>query len=437
MLAAIDPAAAAAHLDAAIAELPKERLEEQHIRRGPRAAMEPSRYHGPMSARISLLLRDHKEALIERWLKRVLDDPKVPKANRLPSPELRDHVPLLIDDLADALAKLETGGEAAGRELGNDSKAREHAQLRFTERYSVAEAVRELSHFRAAVLDLYSERGAPLDGQAAQLIHATIDESMITVATEMEHAVTEELRQDAVFRERFVGIVGHDLRNPLAAICFGSAFLLKIGETPDTVLKVVRRIALSADRMTRMINDLLDFTRSRSDGGIPVEPKPTDLETICRQVIGELQVVHPGRAIGLSAQGDRAGLWDSDRLAQVVSNLVSNALTHSPPETPVGVTLRGDADTVTLEVRNEGAPIPPETMAEIFDPFRRGKRVSTGRSAGLGLGLFIAKNILDAHGGTIAVDSAAERGTTFTVRLPREHARHRDRRAAEPAQESP
>jgi signal transduction histidine kinase len=121
----------------------------------------------------------------------------------------------------------------------------------------------------------------------------------------------------------------------------------------------------------------------------------------------------------------------------VVSNLVSNALTHSPPETPVGVTLRGDADTVTLEVRNEGAPIPPETMAEIFDPFRRGKRVSTGRSAGLGLGLFIAKNILDAHGGTIAVDSAAERGTTFTVRLPREHARHRDRRAAEPAQESP
>ena len=138
-------------------------------------------------------------------------------------------------------------------------------------------------------------------------------------------------------------------------------------------------------------------------------------------MIEELQTVHPERTIELASDSDGAGRWDPDRLAQVVSNLVGNAITHSPPYTRVRVTMRGDAAAVTLEVSNEGAPIPPEVMTAIFDPFRRGRDKATGgRSAGLGLGLFISKNIVDGHHGSLTVGSAAERGTTVTVRLPRE-----------------
>jgi len=376
---------------------------------------------GAMTLLISALLRDNKDALLQRWMGRVLEDPKIPAANRLSEPELRDHMPGVIDNIIGALATLEAGGEVEEREVISTDQAIHHAQLRFTERYSVAEAIREMSHFRIAVHDLCAEKGAPLNGKSSRLVHATIDEDMVTVARVMELAIARELRSVAEFRERFVGIVGHDLRSPLAAISLGATFLLKISETPDAIRKVVRRIALSADRMTVMINDLLDFTRSRANGGIPINPQPADLDLICRQVIEELQVAHPDRTIELASRSDGAGCWDPDRLAQVVSNLVGNAITYSPPNTRVRVMMHGDAATVTLEVSNEGAPIPPDVMTSIFEPFRRGRdKANAGRSDGLGLGLFISKTIVDGHHGSLTVDSAAERGTTFTVRLPRE-----------------
>ena len=374
-----------------------------------------------MTLLLSALLRDNKEALLQRWMGCVLDDPTIPAANRLSEPELRNHIPGVIDNLIGILATLEAGGEVGEREVIRTDDAIQHAQFRFIERYSVAEAIREMSHFRLVVHDLCAENGAPLNSESGRLLHATIDEDMVTVARVMEHAIARELRSGAEFQERFMGIVGHDLRSPLAAISLGATFLLKVSETPDAVRKVVRRIAVSADRMMVMINDLLDVTRIQANGGIPITPRPTDLDLICRQVIEELQTVHPERTIELASDSDGAGRWDPDRLAQVVSNLVGNAITHSPPDTRVRVTMRGDAATVTLEVSNEGAPIPPEVMTSIFDPFRRGRDKATGgRSAGLGLGLFISKNIVDGHHGSLTVGSAAERGTTVTVRLPRE-----------------
>ena len=222
----------------------------------------------------------------------------------------------------------------------------------------------------------------------------------------------EEAERTARFREHFVGIVSHDLRNPLTAIVTSAELLLRYGELPERQARVVARIASSGDRMARMIDDLLDFARSRLGGEFPMHPRRIDLRQISEQTIEELEFAYT-RQVKLDAQGDLWGDWDPDRIAQVVSNLVGNALQHSDGE--VTVTLRAEKDFVVLETHNGGPPIPPEVLPHVFEPGRRGD----ARSGGLGLGLFIVQQIVLAHGGSIEVTSSEEKGTTFTLALPR------------------
>ncbi|WP_395808178.1 ATP-binding protein [Archangium minus] len=229
----------------------------------------------------------------------------------------------------------------------------------------------------------------------------------------------EELRRAAEFRERFLGIVSHDLRNPLNAILLSATTLMCSEELPARHLKAVRRVVTSAERMARMIGELLDFTRGRLGGGIPVSPQPMNLRHLVRHVMEELEAGHPGRELHLDAEGDFLGTWDPDRLAQVVGNLGKNALDYSPEGTPVRFTLHDEGDSVVLEVNNGGAPIPAEQLATIFEPFRRLTRASPHPASGLGLGLYIVEQIVRGHGGTLSVRSSAEEGTTFAVRLPR------------------
>jgi signal transduction histidine kinase len=224
-----------------------------------------------------------------------------------------------------------------------------------------------------------------------------------------------ELAQALAFREQMMGVLGHDLRNPLTAIR-GLTGLLLLGDLPAPARSHIDRIDRAAQRMFEMISTLLDFTESRFRGGISVVPAPADLRDIVGAVVDELRAAHPDRAIELDVSGASSGNWDGARLAQVVSNLVANALTHGGPGDTVRVTLAGDAD-VVLTVANGGAPIAPELLATLFEPFRRGD--DGGRTRGLGLGLYIVEQIVRAHGGTIAVESNRERGTRFTVRLPR------------------
>jgi PAS domain S-box-containing protein len=242
--------------------------------------------------------------------------------------------------------------------------------------------------------------------------------AVVVDITERQHTEAE-LRRAAEFRERFLGIVSHDLRNPLNAILLSANVLMRSDELPPRHLKSVRRIVTSAERMARMIGELLDFTRGRLGGGIPVSPRPTNLRHLCRHVLEELEAGHPGRELLLDARGDFQGAWDPDRLAQVLGNLGKNALDYSPERTPVRFTLRDEGDTVVVEVNNGGAPIPPARLAAIFEPFRRGVEESPHPASGLGLGLFIVEQIIRGHGGTISVRSNQEEGTTFTVRLPR------------------
>jgi PAS domain S-box-containing protein len=229
-----------------------------------------------------------------------------------------------------------------------------------------------------------------------------------------------ELSKTARFREQFVGIVGHDLRNPLSAILTASELLLRHGGLADRQARAVTRIAASAERMARMIDDLLDFTRSRLGGGFPISPRRVDLRELCAQVIEELELAHPERTIDFQAEGDAWGSWDPDRIAQVISNLIGNALTHSPDSATVRVRLADEQDRVVLTTNNAGPPIPAEVVPHLFEPGRRGPpRHGRAGSSGLGLGLYIVQQIVLAHGGRIDVASDAADGTTFTVTLPR------------------
>ena len=211
--------------------------------------------------------------------------------------------------------------------------------------------------------------------------------------------------------------MSHDLRNPLNAIMLTTQRLSSARELPDTFASGLGRIRSSANRMVQMIAELLDLTRGRIGGGIPIESTRCDLLTIVRAAIDELELAYPSRRIALHAAGEFEGRFDQERLAQVASNLIGNALQHSPADSQVDVSLvdRGDVG-VVLDVTNSGAPIPPELLPHLFDPFRRGG----GSSNGLGLGLFIASEVVRGHGGTIRVTSTAGGGTTFTVALPRD-----------------
>ena len=225
----------------------------------------------------------------------------------------------------------------------------------------------------------------------------------------------QETEEAAHFREHFVSIVGHDLRNPLTAIITSAQLLLRYGGLNARQARVVGRVGSSADRMARMIDDLLDFARSRLGGGFPIHPRRFDLGELTQQTVEELLFAYPGRSVRIDAQGDLWGNWDPDRVAQVISNLIGNALQHGLEDGDVLVSLRGEQNTVVLETRNGGAPVPPEVLPHVFEPGRRGD----ARAGGLGLGLFIVEQIVLAHGGSIEARSTEAEGTTFTVVLPR------------------
>ncbi|QRN96276.1 PAS domain-containing protein [Archangium violaceum] len=231
--------------------------------------------------------------------------------------------------------------------------------------------------------------------------------------------IEERLRQTSEFRERFLGIVSHDLRNPLGVITLSANMLLRQETLPERALRLSQRIALNAELMGRMIGDLLDLTRGRLGGGIPIAPAPVDLGLLGRRVLGELEVTHPARELRLEARGDLQGEWDQDRLAQLLGNLLRNALDYSPEDTPVTLTLQDEGAGIRIEVGNRGEPIPAELLPVLFEPFRRGELRGHRRSSGLGLGLYIVQQIALAHAGTIEARSTREEGTVFTVRLPR------------------
>ncbi|MGE6763821.1 ATP-binding protein [Corallococcus interemptor] len=255
-------------------------------------------------------------------------------------------------------------------------------------------------------------------GKARRIVGAMRDITERRRAEEERQKLVHEAHARVEFEQQLIGIVSHDLRNPLGAILTGASLMLRRDDIQPWHAKAAARILSAAERATRMIRDLLDFTQARMGGGIPVQAAPCDFHALTLQVVEEARTAHPERTIQMEHEGDGQGAWDSDRMAQVLSNILGNALKYSPEDTPVRVESRGEPESVVVHVRNGGDPIPPEMLPRIFEPLQRGTTV--GRSErSIGLGLYIVRQLVLAHGGTVDARSSAEEGTVFTVRLPR------------------
>lgn len=220
-------------------------------------------------------------------------------------------------------------------------------------------------------------------------------------------------------QELVVGIVAHDLRNPLGAMLAVIDLILRRGSLSASDSSHLQRAVRSGRRMTRLIDQLLDFTRIGRLGQLPIEPTPSNLGAICREAADELRASHPDSPIEVEVGDQLTGQWDADRLAEVISNLVGNAVVHGTPRTPIHVMAeQGEDDEVIVRISNQGPPIPPALQAVLFEPFARGPQ-QRGAQRGTGLGLFITRQIVRVHGGDVEVRSPDAGGTTFVVRLPR------------------
>jgi signal transduction histidine kinase len=275
--------------------------------------------------------------------------------------------------------------------------------------------VSEFRALRASVLRLWSEAKDAFSRE--DLVEATrfneaIDqqlvESMTRYTRDVEHS-----------KDLFLGVLSHDLRNPLGAIMMSATLMMTTEDAERPHLKAAGHILNAGARMDTLIGDLVDFTRTRLGSGIPIVRKDVDLETICRLTVDEMTAFHPHSVVNFKATGDLHGNWDGGRIAQALSNLCGNAFQHGT-DAPIDVTLRGEDDHVVISVHNQGHQIPENRLHDIFDPFKQLDSSSPmpKDARSVGLGLYIVQAIVTAHGGTVEVESNA-RGTTFTMQLPR------------------
>ncbi len=231
----------------------------------------------------------------------------------------------------------------------------------------------------------------------------------------------EEEQARAAFAQQLMGIVSHDLRSPLTAILMSSEAALRRPEADERLRAALRRIHSSGQRAHRLIRDLLDLTQAQLRGSIPIQRRRVELCSIVRQVADEVRQSHPGRDLRVETPACAEGEWDPDRVAQVAANLLSNSLQHGCKDSPVWIRLADTGSGVELSVTNRGVPIPAADLPRLFEPFQRGRGEQSplGGTGGVGLGLFIVKQVVQAHGGEVEARSTAEAGTTFSVRLPK------------------
>jgi two-component system, OmpR family, sensor histidine kinase VicK len=246
------------------------------------------------------------------------------------------------------------------------------------------------------------DRGVPYTGDGGAFAGyigscVDVDDRRRTQEAQQRHD-QEQLALAQDFERWILAIVSHDIRNPLGAIELAALRLNDISAQFPPVTRYAAVVNRGVTRIKHIVGDLLDLSRER-EGGIPIEPKPTDLRATCRQIIDELEAIARGRAITFDCDADGVGAWDEQRLLQAISNLTSNAVQHGTPGSPVRLRLTGDDQRVAVEVHNQGS-IPGELLPRIFEPFRSGRH-NTHRGSGLGLGLFIAKAIARAHGGAL------------------------------------
>ncbi len=345
---------------------------------------------------------------------------------------LRDHAGEIllatVEDMRSERSSAERSERSRGHRREGDGAAlngasEQHAIGRLGSGFDLLELVSEYRALRASVLRLWHESGVrphDCDVDDVTRFNESIDQSLAKAVSSYTKRVDQS-------RDLFLAILSHDLRNPLNSIAMSASLLPHLVQPATEAVTVAAQIATNAGVMARMISDLLDYTRTRLGAGMPVSPAPMDLGILCQELHNEFRSAHPNRKIELLAEGDLTGRWDVDRLRQAVSNLLGNAIQHSPESASLELRLSGESTDVVLAVFNGGPPIAPGELPKIFDPLVRGSSAAhpkVNRPGSIGLGLYIAREIVGSHGGTIAVTSSLASGTLFTVRLPREYVMH-------------
>ena len=345
---------------------------------------------------------------------------------------LRDHAGEIlratVEDMRSAQSSTERSARSRGHRRAGDSTSlngasEQHAIGRLGSGFDLLELVSEYRALRASVLRLWHESGPrPNDRDVDDVtrFNESIDQSLAKAVSSYTKRVDQS-------RDLFLAILSHDLRNPLNSIAVSASLLPHLVQPATEAVDVASQIATDAGVMARMISDLLDYTRTRLGAGMPVSPAPMDLGNLCKELHNEFRSAHPNRKIELRSEGDLTGRWDVDRVRQAISNLLGNAIQHSPESAPVELRLSGEPTDVVLAVFNGGPPIPPGELPKIFDPLVRGSSAEhpkVNRPGSIGLGLYIAREIVGSHGGTVTVSSSQASGTLFTVRLPREYLMH-------------
>jgi len=335
---------------------------------------------------------------------------------------LRDHASEMLTVIAADLKTPQNKHEQAEKSKGNaptvDKKtaAEKHGADRAESGFTTDQMVSEYRALRASVIRLWIKAHGELthaDIEDLTRFNEAIDQSL----TESITRYTEDLDHS---KEMFLAILGHDLRTPLGAVLMSAEFMLETHELVEPHLTLTSRIASSSKRMNQMIGALLDFTRSRLGGGIPIVRASMNMGKVVHDVVNEISAAYPDRTIKVDARGSLQGEWDCPRVSQLLTNLIGNALEYGSGKTSATVSVQGDEKEVSVAIHNRGVAIPAEQLNGIFNPMKRKAITATPGPAGnLGLGLYIADRIVSAHKGRIDVESSEEAGTTFTVHLPR------------------
>ncbi|VVQ22219.1 Adaptive-response sensory-kinase SasA [Pseudomonas fluorescens] len=372
--------------------------------------------------RLPLFIRQNVDRIVDEWEE--FASTITPAAEHLDSKALRDHASAILLAAARDMEKPQTVKEQAAKAKGEgldktpslDEAGASHGELRHTVGFDLVQMTSEFRHLRACVIRRWVESLESPDSAYFQdmiRFNEAIDEAL----AESTAAYAEQVNHS---RDIFLAILGHDLRAPLQAVSMSTELLLRKTRLEGDALSCALNIKRGARHMAAMVSDLLELVRSRLGKSLPIEPVPMDLADAVRAAIAEACAGNPECDPTLNVSGDTRGTWDGGRLDQLLQNLIGNALQHGSNKRDVTLTLIGDGDTVHLTVHNDGTPIPEEAIGTIFDPLVRSANEKPGQpSTSLGLGLFIVREVVIAHGGTIEVSSNETDGTLFSVVLPR------------------
>jgi signal transduction histidine kinase len=376
--------------------------------------------------RLHDFITSHVEQILVEW--EAFARTCAPASTTMDVTALRDHAHQMLTVIAADLRTEQDAQEQSEKSKGQAPESRTtattaaeaHGSGRAESGFTVEQMVAEYRALRASVIRLWTRQQGELraaDIEDLTRFNEAIDQSLAQSVSEFNENV-----QNA--KEMFLAILGHDLRTPLGAIYTSAKFMLDSDELEEPHRSLTSRTASSALRTTQMVGDLLDFTRSRLGGGIPIVRAETDLASVLNEAADELRAAYPGSEVRVDAPaGGQIGEWDAARIGQALTNLIGNAVEHSLPGSPVTVELGGGDEDAVITIHNRGGVIPADQLDGIFNPMKMSmtpRKPSThGPGGNLGLGLYIAERIAHAHGGRIEVASSEAEGTTFTVCLPR------------------